>query len=1142
MRGEKHDPQSILNEALQISDAQQRTLFLDNACASDTVLREQVETLLAAPATAGRIVGPDDETLAAPGGSRGRASKSGSLPPSEQPGAVIGRYQLLRAIGEGGFGVVHLAEQREPVRRQVAMKIIKLGMDTRDVIARFEQERQALAMMDHPGIAKVLDAGATETGRPYFVMEYVQGVPLTEFCDEQNMPFSDRLKLFVQVCSAVQHAHQKGIIHRDLKPSNVLVTTVDGKPIPKVIDFGIAKATQQKIIDRTMYTGFGQFMGTPAYMSPEQADAGDDIDTRSDIYSLGVLLYELLTGATPFEMNTLRSASIDEVKRLIRDNDPPRPSTRLSTLGDRLPEVARLRGTESKKLGTTLRGDLDWIVMKALEKDRTRRYDTATDFARDIERFLNQEPILARPPTASYRMQKFVRRHRGAAVAVSIGLVALVGFATTMAVQAKRIAAERDRANHEREMSDRVVEFQADMLQGIQTQKLGESMVSDIRRRVDSAIQSSGDSEEQRVAALGSLDSAFARINLTDTARAVLDENILAPAAAAIDKQFSDQPEVQGRLEYALSKTYLGLGIHEKALAHSQKSLDIRRAAFGPDHRETLRVLGLQAMNLWELDRTRESGDILKKTVAHLEREFGPEDPDTLFAKLCLAVLEAERDSKAESVKRYKELLKVQERVLGPRHEHVASSLTNLGVVLLNQHQYAEAAEVLERSVSINIEVAGPDDPGTLFASQSLAKAYSNLGRWEEAERIQLDAVPRLEKNLGSRHPSTIEATANLTALYKAKGDLQKAEPLAQKTLEMCRTVHGNNHRRTISAIIDVGIILGLLGRHAEAEKYHIEAYELTRAIDGPDHPDTMARLNNLAVHYWYLGRYVKARELFEEILASSDRRFGKDHVETTAAMNNLAIVLGKVGRIDEAQSLAERAAAIRKKTYGTDNLKTFESESFVGQMYFDRKQFDSAQTQYSELLPRQKKVLGEEHPFTLQTMYNLALVLRELKRSDEALELMARAYEGRRRSVGNTHSETLDAAAELAGMKLDAGQPTEAHELLVEVIAARKAAASATGASPALQLSCAMILLICPVETLRNPHEALVFAQKAAEALEFQDAAALNVLARAYFETGDASKAVESQKAAIKLLPEGAPDQKDFQESLAKYAAGTQS
>lgn len=397
----------VFNEVLELQ-AGERAAFLDRACVGDTALRQRVEELLKASEEScpclERLadVPPAIETVRL------------SFVPSEKPGDRIGRYKLLQQIGEGGCGVVYMAEQQEPVRRQVALKVIKLGMDTRSLIARFEAERQALALMDHANIAKVLDAGATETGRPFFVMELVRGTRITDYSDENQLSTNERLGLFVQVCQAIQHAHQKGIIHRDIKPSNILVTRHDGAPTPKVIDFGIAKATQQPLTDKTVFTAFDQFMGTPSYMSPEQANMNAaGIDMRSDIYSLGVLLYELLTGTTPFDPGSLRQRSLEEIRRIIREEEPARPSTRLSTMkAADLHEVAKRRRTEILKLPGVIRGDLDWIVMKCLDKNRDRRYETASNLASDVQRHLRHELVLARPPRLLYRLQKWVRRNK----------------------------------------------------------------------------------------------------------------------------------------------------------------------------------------------------------------------------------------------------------------------------------------------------------------------------------------------------------------------------------------------------------------------------------------------------------------------------------------------------------------------------------------------------------------------------------------------------------------------------------------------------------------------------------------------------------------------------------------------------------
>jgi len=468
MKHSMQDEEALFEAARQLKSGGQREAFLAQACAGDTELQRRLEDLLSANEVADKFLKSASRSagsLFAAGRSKISTTETGAdAAADEQVGKKIGPYKILQRIGEGGGGLVYMAEQEKPIGRRVALKVIKLGMDTKSVIARFDAERQALALMEHPNIARVLDAGATEAGRPYFVMELVRGVRITEYCDQNNLDTRWRLALFMQICSAIQHAHQKGIIHRDIKPSNILVTMHDGVPVPKVIDFGIAKAVEGRLTEQTLFTAYEQIIGTPAYMSPEQAEmSGLDVDTRSDIYSLGVLLYELLTGRTPFDAKELVKSGLEEMRRTLREREPQRPSSILTTLhGPELTATAAHRHAEPPKLISTLKGDLDWIVMKTLEKDRKRRYETANGLAMDVQRYLNNEPVTARPPSRLYRLQKLVRRNQvvfASGTAVALALIAGLGISTWLFIEERRAEQNEFALRQQSELREKITQM-----------------------------------------------------------------------------------------------------------------------------------------------------------------------------------------------------------------------------------------------------------------------------------------------------------------------------------------------------------------------------------------------------------------------------------------------------------------------------------------------------------------------------------------------------------------------------------------------------------------------------------------------------------------------------------------------------------
>jgi serine/threonine protein kinase len=1013
--------ESLFHEALA-KPAGERAAFLDAACAGQPQLRAAVEALLAAhSASAGLLDRPPGELTQAPPAATGEYTpQPADTPPQPalgsrvEPGLVIaGRYTLQEKIGEGGMGEVWVAKQTEPVKRKVALKLIKTGMDSKAVLQRFEQERQALALMDHPHIARVLDGGLTPTGQPFFVMELVNGLPLTKFCDEARLTPRERLVLFVPICQAVQHAHQKGVVHRDLKPANILVTMIDSRPVPKVIDFGVAKATAGKLTDETLSTQLGAVVGTLEYMAPEQAGfSGEDIDTRADVYSLGVILYELLTGLRPLDGKRLKQAALTELVRILREEEPSKPSTRLSS-EDALPSLAALRQTDPKKLMALLRGELDWVVMKCLEKQRDRRYETANALARDLQRYLADEPVEARPPSAGYRLRKLLRRNWAAVLTCLLVAAALLLGTAAATWQAWRATRERDdkeiarrneaqqrqRAEEESRRA-RLAELEARDQAAI-TAAIDEFLKQDLLRQADASAQ---------------VDRGFTA-NPKLTVRELLDR-----AAAKIGERFKDRPRVEAAVRQVIGNTYCEIGEAKLAVPHLERALALSRQTVGDNHSDTighLHDLALACHEVGELDRAFQ---LIQQAAALANAQAEPNRSTIESIQHVLAVVHQAAGRPAEAIPIWQKLLEQYRD--DPKNRSALTVANNLGVSYMALGQLDKAVPTLERAQAGYEKQLGADHPLTLNCTHNLGTAYGMAGRLDRSIPLLKRAWSGRKATLEPGHSFTLRSQMNLATAYTHAGQVDEAVKLVEDALATARAKYGEDHVDTLTAMHTLASAYQSANRLEKAQSLLETALKKRRAMLGAGHPDTLATLNNLATLYWGLGRSDRAIPLLEDAVVQYRRTHEADHPDRVRAVANLGINYREAGRYPDAIPCLEEAAASRPGRSSAD-LEWVSWE--LANTYSQSGQPAKAEPLYRDAMNRRAR----DDPAQDGLMAQLSLMLLRQSKFADAEPILREVVALRARARPDDW-ETFDARSMLGEALSGQKKYEEAEQLLV--------------------------------------------------------------------------------------------------------------
>jgi serine/threonine protein kinase/Flp pilus assembly protein TadD len=857
-------------------------------------------------------------------------------------GTWVGQYKLAGFLGEGGMAYVYLAEQEYPIQRKVALKLIKPGMDSTLAVARFQAERQALALLDHLNIAHIYDAGTTDSGQPYFAMEYVEGLTITEHCDRHRLTIEERLKLFLQICHAVHHAHQKGIIHRDIKPSNILISCQDNQAVPKIIDFGVAKIISLPLTERILFTEQGQLFGTPEYMSPEQADmASEDIDTRSDIYSLGVLLYVLLTGVLPFDSKTLRGGGVEHIRQIIREADPKTPSTRLSSLGEEAKLVAQNRQIEVADLAKYLHKELEWIPLKAMRKERSERYRSVAELADDVENYLNGAPLIAGPESTTYLIKKFVKRKRALVIGISAILVVLMaGIIVSMV-----FAFGQARARAEAQAVSDFLKYS--VLESLDPYKVEDRQIS---------------------------------------VRSILDA-----VSKDLEGKFQRTPMVEAEIRHTIGFAYWSLGLYEQHELHLGRAVDICRAQLGEKHATTLLWVKELGWGYYNRSRFKDAEKLFSEAVEGMRRVLGEEHKELPHAMASLGCVYIMQGRFNEAEKLLLKAYEIERNKLREENGHLVYLIMMLGCGYTIESRYNEAERLFKKGLEISRSELGEQNWHVLHLMHNYGELYLDLGLYKEAEDMLLETVARRSRSCGQQHPDTIHAMAMLGQLYHYQGRYEEAELLLLEALETSRESASDEYMCTLGAMYRLAELYLTQERVDEAEPLLLKVSDILCRILGEESWLTLKVRSTLAQVYRMQDRHNQAEPLYLKTLKAQRRVLGDEHPLTLVTVNGLAVLRMQQGHFEDANDLFHEALRGRQNKLGNEHPATLETKNDLGRMYKEQAHNEEAEKYFLEAIKGRRLKLGDKHPHTQQSVKNLIELYEAWHKPEEAEEWLAK-------------------------------------------------------------------------------------------------------------------------------------------------------